>query len=542
MKSTPLSIDSVLTELTRSGSNVSAIVNTRDWNAIPLLIREWDGSDEATMLRLLDEMFRILLVLSDSEHPLSNKRHLHSTLSALSQTPSLTKKILTRVRLCVTLLESVHDESLIIVTTTEIDELKKETEKGERGQGDELTPTTLTQIIATPNNNPWITSFTVPIDEGEWELKIRTRKRESGSILGFLKHPLPENATRRHCGWWLNGIGGDFTLWDGRMWKEREFKPEGTNKKCDRIGQTAAIRVNMWKREARLFVNDSEQPGIFTDIPSPLCLGISMPFFLVDLQSQDFSFDSPTSNTPLSIDSVLTELTRSGSNVSAIVNTRDWNAIPLLIREWDGSDEATMLRLLDEMFRILLVLSDSEHPLSNKRHLHSTLSALSQTPDHSDQIRGRVQNCITRLESVEEGPLTVLTIGELDQMKKEWDEVNEERKKRETEISVLIRIKEDLKRQLFVLPIWVGTTSLQTLDQTAHTLTPTTLTQIIKLEGKCWRTAFTHSINEGEWELIVACENRTCCSNRTNVLVHHNGDPSLVWCPSAHKFVNFDDF
>ncbi|KAK2949383.1 hypothetical protein BLNAU_15679 [Blattamonas nauphoetae] len=59
------------------------------------------------------------------------------------------------------------------------------------------------------------------------------------------------------------------------MWQRGEFKPAGTNKKCNQVGQRAAIRVNMSTREARLFVDDEEQPGIFPDIPSPLCLGIS---------------------------------------------------------------------------------------------------------------------------------------------------------------------------------------------------------------------------------------------------------------------------
>ncbi|KAK2948658.1 putative Carbon catabolite-derepressing protein kinase [Blattamonas nauphoetae] len=72
------------------------------------------------------------------------------------------------------------------------------------------------------------------------------------------------------------GFGGDFLLWNGRKWRTgKEFKSEGTNKKWERVGQTAAIRVNMSTRKARLLVDDSEQPGIFTNIPSPLCLAIS---------------------------------------------------------------------------------------------------------------------------------------------------------------------------------------------------------------------------------------------------------------------------
>ncbi|KAK2963816.1 putative Carbon catabolite-derepressing protein kinase [Blattamonas nauphoetae] len=140
-----------------------------------------------------------------------------------------------------------------------------------------LAPTTLTHIIDPTEEYPWRTAFTIQINEGEWELKVRRSEQTGVNVmLSFLKHPLPDKATQFHCGSYLDGIGGDFFLWDGRMWHAgKEFKPVGTNKKCDRVGQTAAIRVNMSTREARLFVDDEEQPGIFTDIPSPLCLAIS---------------------------------------------------------------------------------------------------------------------------------------------------------------------------------------------------------------------------------------------------------------------------
>ncbi|KAK2944517.1 putative Carbon catabolite-derepressing protein kinase [Blattamonas nauphoetae] len=141
-----------------------------------------------------------------------------------------------------------------------------------------LTPTTLTQIAKLEKE--WRTAFTFPIDEGEWELKIRFTKPTGWNVLiSFIQHPLPKDATQFTCGSWNGGIGGHFVLWDGGMWKAgKEFKPAGTNKKCSTIGQTAAIRVNLWTKEARLFVDEEEQPGFFTDIPSQLCLGISTAF------------------------------------------------------------------------------------------------------------------------------------------------------------------------------------------------------------------------------------------------------------------------
>ncbi|KAK2947826.1 hypothetical protein BLNAU_17246 [Blattamonas nauphoetae] len=389
-----MSIDSVLVELTRSRSDVSVIVNTPFWNAIPLLIREWDGKDEGTMMRLLDEMLRILTLISDSEVAVANKRHLLSSLSTLSQNPTLPKKIHTRAGQCLFLLDSVPDGPFVLVETEEFrkleqtqfelekrtseitqhekelettinvlqleleekermveerqrqaEEQKRQAQRDKEKLSDEvnrtkeelrtargrmetserekremaetmermklqlaglpiwvgteclqtlnrtahtLTPTKLTQIYkGFVGSKDWRTALTHPIDEGEWELKIRASEDTFKNVmLGFLRYPLPEKATQTPCGGWKSGIGGEFGLWNGDMWKDaKEFKPAGTNKKCDRIGQTAAIRVNIRTREARLFVDDEEQPGIFTDIPSPLCLGVTTGFTDSDNQS-----------------------------------------------------------------------------------------------------------------------------------------------------------------------------------------------------------------------------------------------------------------
>ncbi|KAK2942421.1 hypothetical protein BLNAU_22654 [Blattamonas nauphoetae] len=258
-----------------------------------------------------------------------------------------------------------------------------------------LTPTTLTQFIVTPKDNPWRTAFTRPIDEGEWELKIRASESTfSNVMLGFVEHPLPENATQNQCGYLGNGSGGDFILWNGSMWRSgKEFKPAGTNKSCTQIGQTTAIRVNMRTREARLFVDDEEQPGIFTDIPSPLCLGITT-----------------------------------------------------------GS--------------------------LNEKH---TVEVLWLKRQRNDELERSV---------FEEKRTQIL-----------------ESKK--------------LKQQLAGLPIWVGTTSLQTLDRTAHKLAATTLTQfIVTPKDNPWRTAFTHPIDEGEWELKIRASENTFWAVMLGFLTH----------------------
>ncbi|KAK2946001.1 putative Carbon catabolite-derepressing protein kinase [Blattamonas nauphoetae] len=248
-----------------------------------------------------------------------------------------------------------------------------------------LTPTTLTQIIKLENTD-WRTVFTFPIDEGEWELKIRGNYTVWNVMLGFLNHPLPENVTQHQCGADDNGIGGDFTLWNGGMWQGGKYiQPAGTNERCNGVGQTAAIRVNMSTREARLFVDDSEQPGIFTDIPSPLCLGITTGF-RVENGSIDVLHLSKTEN-------LETERAKWAFSLSAQMNA-----------------------------------------LENEK----------------------------------------------------------------------LKTKMKMERMRMMMPTaWVGTESLQTIDKTAHKLTPTTLTQIVKLEKGEWRTAFTFPIDEGEWELKI---------------------------------------
>ncbi|KAK2945770.1 hypothetical protein BLNAU_19326 [Blattamonas nauphoetae] len=368
----PLSIESVLNELSSSEPNVSVIVNTPNWNQIPLLIQDWDGKDETPMLRLLDELSRILTLVSDSDVPLANKRLLHSSLSNLSQSPTLPKKGRLRIAHSLTTLDSVPDGPFTIVETEKFrtmehalsevekrssemterindltdrvvqaeektrqaevatrmaeeqksqaerekeklsDEVKRtakelgearegkaksEREKREMAEKMEqmkqqltdvpiwvgteslqtldraahrLTSTTLTQIIKLEKKNDWRTAFTLPIDEGEWEFKIRRNDINWNVNIHSLKMPHTTVVDAISVGLVATsffGVGG--------MWQGGQFKPAGTNKKCDRIGQTAAIRVNMSTREARLFVDDEEQPGIFTDIPSPLCLGIS---------------------------------------------------------------------------------------------------------------------------------------------------------------------------------------------------------------------------------------------------------------------------
>ncbi|KAK2942419.1 putative serine/threonine protein kinase [Blattamonas nauphoetae] len=451
-----------------------------------------------------------------------------------------------------------------------------------------LTPTTLTQIIVTPKDKLWRTALTHPIDEGEWELKIRASESTfSNVMLGFLRDPLPEDATQKQCGALKKRFGGDFILWDGSMWKGGEFKPEGTNKKCDQVGQTAAIRVNMRTREARLFVDDEEQPGIFTDIPSPLCLGITTGF--------------QTAN--LSIEVIWLKRRRNDELERATLEERrthrlDFEKLKLQLADlpiWVGTEslqtlDTTAHRLTPTTLTQIIVTPKDKlwrtaltHPIDEGewelkiRASESTFSNVmlgflrDPLPEDATQkqcgalkkrfggdfilwdgsmwkggefkpegtnkkcdqvgqtaaIRVNMRTREARLFVDDEeqpgiftdipSPLCLgittgfqtanLSIEVIWLKRRRNDELEratlEERRTHRLDF-------EKLKLQLADLPIWVGTESLQTLDTTAHRLTPTTLTQIIVTpKDKLWRTALTHPIDEGEWELKIRASEST---------------------------------
>ncbi|KAK2949791.1 hypothetical protein BLNAU_15273 [Blattamonas nauphoetae] len=224
--------------------------------------------------------------------------------------------------------------------------------------GHVVTPTQIVPRVILELDPICYTAYTFPIEEGKWELKIRMRHKKPRPVdLGFVRFPLPAHATTKSCGSFGNGIGGAFSLSNGAMWSGEMIKPAGTNKvleariekppvvhrDADESAETsqetsfgtgggytlsngnrwgslpfrsmsgtrpekgwknAAIQVDMETREARLFVNDEEQPGIFTDIPEKLCLAVSTGFIarlfiveLIHLKRLDIP-DEPPQTTP----------------------------------------------------------------------------------------------------------------------------------------------------------------------------------------------------------------------------------------------------
>ncbi|KAK2948683.1 putative Protein kinase domain containing protein [Blattamonas nauphoetae] len=474
-----------------------------------------------------------------------------------------------------------------------------------------LTPTTLTQIIDLEKSTDWRTAFTFPIDEGEWELKIKTIEHPVVkvsvffsllicSVLGFLRHPLPENATLKQCGARKSGIGGDFTLWSGGMWKGGELKPPGTNKKCDRIGQTAAIRVNMSTREASLFVDDEEQPGIFTDIPSPLCLGITTHDHhttievlhlattalletqhgmealarstrMKALEEENLKLEEKIERMRMMLrtDWVGTESLQTFDQTAhrltpttltqIITIEKGWRTaftLPIDEGEWElkirGNDTILNVGVFFSLL-ILSVIGFLRHPLPDNATQHDCgyyssgiggdfvlwdggmwKGGKEFKPEGTNKKWDRVgQTAAIRVnmstrearlfvdDSEQPGIFTdipspiclgittydqnvsveVLRLVRTDGLKTEHAKWT---------LSILAHVREleiaeqKMERMRMMLRTdWIGTESLKTINRTAHRLTPTTLTQIIKLEPNEWRTALTFPFDEGEWELKI---------------------------------------
>ncbi|KAK2949490.1 hypothetical protein BLNAU_15578 [Blattamonas nauphoetae] len=144
-------------------------------------------------------------------------------------------------------------------------------------------PTLLTQTTLLETDE-WRSVFSFDVGSKVWELKIRISSERSTSIcLGFLKSPLPRDPSLQTPGSNSKWVGGHFVLCDGSVWTKGKVQSEpGTNKTLTKAGQTAAIQVDLQKKEARLFVDDEIQPGVIRGIPSKLCLTISTGFAETD--------------------------------------------------------------------------------------------------------------------------------------------------------------------------------------------------------------------------------------------------------------------
>ncbi|KAK2941954.1 hypothetical protein BLNAU_23136 [Blattamonas nauphoetae] len=116
-----ITIDSILDDLSTCLSRPKEFVNTPKWNQIPLLIKEWkEGKDEDKMFQLLTSLNVVLTEVSLSEIPLHNKRLLHSSLSSLTRSPTLHKRLRLRLGHCLTSLDSIMDGPFVLLATSEV--------------------------------------------------------------------------------------------------------------------------------------------------------------------------------------------------------------------------------------------------------------------------------------------------------------------------------------------------------------------------------------------------------------------------------------
>ncbi|KAK2961035.1 putative Carbon catabolite-derepressing protein kinase [Blattamonas nauphoetae] len=513
-------IDTAIEELERGTSQPEAIVNSRILNEclkhdISVVNRRMLHSSLSTLSKTpsLPKMIRVeigqclvfldsfedgpfVLVDADELHSMEDASQSTQTASKLNDAKQMAEE---RLKKAEKEKEKLSDEMKKIVK--ELEETREEKEKSEREKREmtekiermrmmlrtewkgteslqtvdrtahRLTPTTLTQIIKLDEGNDWRTAFTFPIDEGEWELKIRGNDPLWNVTLGFLKHPLPDNATHADCSAYDGGIGGDFLLYSGEMWKTGiEIKPTGTNTRDTQVGQTAAIRVNMRKREARLFVDDEEQPKIFTGIPSPLCLAISthnqnQPIEVLHLLRTDtirqtkqktlHSDLQKSLNKHLKIDNkintTIEELERGVSQPEEIVNSGVWQNIPNLLRDDDLLEEKNipkMEKLIQSIVHVLNECSKNDISLVNRRMLHSSLSnlATSSTPDKT--IRDGVDRCLASLDSVKDGPSMLVDANEFKSMEDAVLDHTQTSSNQKEEIGQLSNTIATLQRQL----------------------------------------------------------------------------------------------
>ncbi|KAK2944769.1 hypothetical protein BLNAU_20302 [Blattamonas nauphoetae] len=115
------------------------------------------------------------------------------------------------------------------------------------------------------------------------------------------------------------------------------------------------------------------------------------------------------------IESVLEWLSDSSVHPRNKVNSFQWFHIPTLLTTHIQSqptkqDNEVLSQLLQRMMTILDECFDSHTPLPNKRLLHSSLSQLSQSPSLDPKIKRGASQCLTSLESIEEGRYVLVEI------------------------------------------------------------------------------------------------------------------------------------
>ncbi|KAK2945211.1 hypothetical protein BLNAU_19851 [Blattamonas nauphoetae] len=117
-----MTIDTAIEELETGMFQPEAVVNSRVWQTIPIVIREYDVQEERNihkMERLIRALLQILNECLSRDIRIINRRILHSSLSTLAQSPTLPKKIRVGVTQCLTSLDSIEDDHFVLVGADE---------------------------------------------------------------------------------------------------------------------------------------------------------------------------------------------------------------------------------------------------------------------------------------------------------------------------------------------------------------------------------------------------------------------------------------
>ncbi|KAK2958410.1 hypothetical protein BLNAU_6680 [Blattamonas nauphoetae] len=118
---------------------------------------------------------------------------------------------------------------------------------------------------------------------------------------------------------------------------------------------------------------------------------------------------------PLTLASILLELTSLKSDPTAAVYSRSWMEIPFLLRDHENQPEQELKQLLNIMESILKLVCDAEIPVPNKRFLRADLEPIT-SPDESTSLSRSAQQVILLLNQTTDGFVMVVETKEFERM------------------------------------------------------------------------------------------------------------------------------
>ncbi|KAK2950595.1 hypothetical protein BLNAU_14487 [Blattamonas nauphoetae] len=125
----PPTMESVLEWLSDSSVHPRNKVNSFQWFHIPTLLTthiqsQQEQQNNELLSQLLQRMMTILDECFDCHTPIPNKRLLHSSLSQLSQSPSLDPKISRKTGQCLTSLDTIKEGPFVLVSVETLESIE----------------------------------------------------------------------------------------------------------------------------------------------------------------------------------------------------------------------------------------------------------------------------------------------------------------------------------------------------------------------------------------------------------------------------------